>query len=300
MNGNECGGKFAFRKGIFLVLIAGISWGFLGVFARGLEGRLSSLDIVALRSIFSGILLLTYTAIFRPAMLKMRFRDLWCAAGCGILSITLFNICFFQTVRLTTINAAVVLLYTSPVFVTLLAMLFFKEKFSRKKLAALISVVLGCALVSGIGQVTGNRLSPWVMFLGLSSGFCYALYTIFGRFAQNRNYSGLTITLWTFIFAGMCGFMIMDFTRVTAAFADGGIGFYASLAGMVIFSTILPFGAYTAGLKYLTPTTSAITATVEPLVGTLTGVILFHEHLTFSAAAGMVLILGAMLLCREK
>ncbi|MBR2873788.1 MAG: EamA family transporter, partial [Lentisphaeria bacterium] len=80
---------------------------------------------------------------------------------------------------------------------------------------------------------------------------------------------------------------------------SGNWHFWGLLAGLVLVVTILPYYAYTAGLKRLEPSTAAIAATIEPAVGTVAGVVCFQENMTFSAGMGMALILGAVFICRE-
>ncbi|MBQ9500903.1 MAG: EamA family transporter [Lentisphaeria bacterium] len=288
------------RSGILLVLTAGVSWGLLGIFVRGLaELGLRAADIASLRSCGAALVLCAVFAVIRPKAYAVKLRHLWCMAGCGILSITCFNICYFEVLRGTTVNIAVVLLYTSPAFVMVMAALFFGERLTLRRIAALAAVLAGCILVSGVFS-SGGALSPRVLLWGLGSGFCYALYTIFGRCAQNRGYDSCAITLWTFIFSGGSGIFLPNRRDIFEAASGGGPRFWGLLAGLVLIATILPYCAYTAGLKRLTPSTSAITAAVEPLAGTLVGVLVFHEKLTAGAAAGMILILGAVFLCREK
>lgn len=289
------------KNGTFLVLIAGFSWGLLGVFVRGLTRLgLSTTDIAALRALGAMLCLCGFAATACREVFKIRIRDIWCLAGCGILSVTLFNFCYFSAINLTTVNIAVVLLYTSPAFVMLMSRVFFREKLSFGKILSLISVIIGCVLISGVLGSGSNFLSLKVLLLGFGSAFFYALYTIFGRFAQNRSYNGIAIVLWTFIFAGCAGGVVIDWQNTMQAVRTGGGTFWWLLAGLVLVSTILPYWTYTAGLKKLSPSLAAIFATIEPVVGTLTGLMLFDEKLTSGAFFGMFFIIGAVLFTREN
>ena len=46
------------------------------------------------------------------------------------------------------------------------------------------------------------------VLLGLGSGFFYALYSIFGRYAL-AHYPPLTVTVWTFLFAGPASLVLL-------------------------------------------------------------------------------------------
>ncbi|MBR4222493.1 MAG: EamA family transporter [Victivallales bacterium] len=280
------------HKGMLLALLAGSCWGIISLFIRRLNAiGFSALDIAALRSILTALALLAAIPCTKGKPLRLKLRDIWCVAGCGILSITLFNCCYFATMQRSTVNVAVVLLYTSPVFVTLLSCAFFGERFTRRKLLALAMVVLGCVFVSGVIG-SGGRLTPTVLCLGLCSGLFYALYSIFGRFAQQHGLDSFKITLWTFIFAGFAALFYLNWGNSLPQLCTPLS--WLCLAGLVLISTILPYYTYTAALKLLQPSTAAIVVAIEPVVGSLVGILIFHEPVSASALVGMVLIIGAM------
>ena len=286
-------------KGILLTVVAGSLWGLISIFVRSLVAAgMSSLDITALRSVCAGLVLLASVPFIERSALKVKTADLWCMAGCGVVSICLFNLCYFAAIQLTTVNISVVLLYTSPIFSTLLSCIFFGEKFTRWKLLSLIMVTIGCVLVSGVLSDSEElRLTPLGLLLGLGSGLFYGLFSIFGRFAQQRGYSSFAITLWAFIFSGTASLLLMNYGRVSHALSTPQA--CLSLAGLVVFSTILPYCAYTAGLRLLQPSVAAITVAVEPIVGTIVGTLFFREPLTIAALFGMLLILAAMPISRK-
>ena len=122
----------ASHKGTLLVLAAGTSWGVISIFIRALgKAGLAPLDISACRSVCTGLVLLVSMSAFDRKAFRVKLKDIWCMAGAGIVSITLFNTLYFATMQMTTVNIAVVLLYTSPVFVTVMSCLFFREQFTR-------------------------------------------------------------------------------------------------------------------------------------------------------------------------
>ena len=81
----------------FLVILAGCCWATLGVFVRHLNAiGLESMQIVEIRSILTVIGMFAALAIFRRDLLRVKVRDLWCFAGGGIISVILFNFCYFH------------------------------------------------------------------------------------------------------------------------------------------------------------------------------------------------------------
>ena len=164
----------------FLVILAGCLWGTMGIFVRHLNAiGLEAMEIVEARAALTAAAMFAALVLFRRDLLRVNIRDLWVFAGGGIVSVILFNFCYFQTIQRASLSTAAILLYTSPVFVLLLSVPLFGEKLTKKKILCLMLAITGCALSSGLAG--GMALSPMTLLFGLGSGFGYGLYSIFSR-----------------------------------------------------------------------------------------------------------------------
>ena len=85
----------------------------------------------------------------------------------------------------TTAAVSAILLYTAPIFVMIMSVIFFKERITTKKIVAFVVAITGCALVSGI--VSGAQANVTGIILGVLSGFAYSLYGIFATFYMKKN-----------------------------------------------------------------------------------------------------------------
>ena len=119
--------------------------------------------------------------------------------------ICFFICCYFTAIRLMTMSTAAILLYTSPIWVMILAIIFLKEKVTVQKIIALILAFAGYVLVSGFG---GKVSLPGILS-GLGAGLGYGLYSIFGKFVLKK-YSPLTVTCYTFLIAGLGSIFVAD------------------------------------------------------------------------------------------
>ncbi len=63
---------------------------------------------------------------------------------------------------------------------------------------------------------------------------------------------------------------------------------------------MIPFLSYTLGLRTVEASKAEILATIEPLVATLVGILVFSEPLTLRSGSGIVLILLAVILLNRK
>ncbi|MBQ4479780.1 MAG: EamA family transporter [Victivallales bacterium] len=277
-----------------LVILAGISWGLLGVFLRQLlAADITPMEVCALRNGGTAIILGIVLGVWRPRLLRIRWRDLWCFLGGGCISVLLFNYCYFLTLQRTSIGIAVILLYTSPIFIAILSRILFQEPFTRQKSLALLMMFAGCALVSGIAEGKPT-LSPAGILIGLASGFCYALYTIFGRFAQKRGYSTASITFWNFLCAALASCALPRWDFIAHAFGQQPM-LWLWCTALVGISTILPYCCYTAGLARMEASRAAVLVAIEPLVATLAGIVFYHERLSLAVIGGIILVLTAIL-----
>lgn len=278
-----------------LVLAAGCLWGFMGLLVRstGTLG-LGTMETCFLRALVTAVSMLLLLLILDRRALKVRLRDLWCFAGTGIVSMTFFNFCYFKTIMLTSLSVAAVLLYTAPVFVVLMSAPLFGEKLSRRKLLAALVAFMGCAFVSGIVGGAG-RLSLSGILFGLGSGIGYALYSIFGRYALERGYGSATISFYTFVFALIPTFLLAD-TRAALSALTGSPGQFAFLAALIIMVTLAPYLLYTKGLQGLENGSASILASIEPVVATLVGLVIYSEKLGLWNILGIALVLLSILL----
>ncbi len=279
-----------------LIILAACLWGTMGLFVRHLNTMgLSAMEIVEVRSILAALILFPCTALKDRHLLKIRPKNLWPLAGSGIFSIVFFNFCYFSTIARMNLSAAAILLYTAPIFVMLMSLILFRETLTTQKISALCLAFLGCCLVSGIGSATAS-LSLSGLLLGLGSGFGYALYSIFSRFSLNQGLSSITITNYTFLFAAIGGAFLTDFSVIAVEFSQYGLPLFGFLILYCIVTTVLPYLLYTTGLSYVENGPASVMASVEPVVATLLGFIVYAESPTPSAIVGMVLVLAALAL----
>ncbi len=279
------------------ILVAAFLWGLTGLFVRNLNSQgLDNFGLLFFRSFITSLTLFIYLFITDKSKLKIKLRDIWYFMGTGVLSFTLFGICYFYTIANASMSLAAMLLYTAPFFVMLMAAIFFREKITATKIFALLAAAIGCVMICGTD--TNTAITPFIIFTGLSSGFCYALYSIFGRVALKK-YSSATVTVYTFLFASVASMFIVDFPQI----ANVCIQHPKTLGLAVLFayiSAFFPYIFYTMGLKNTEPGKAAVMATFEAVVASLAGVLVFNENLSTIAIIGIILVLFSVFLLNRK
>ena len=279
----------------FLVILAGCCWATMGIFVRHLNGiGLEAMQIVEARAVFTTVLMFAALGILRRDLLKIKWKDLWCFAGGGIVSVILFNYCYFQTIQRASLSTAAILLYTSPIFVLLLSVPLFGEKLTGKKLVCLAMAFMGCALASGL-TAGGMGLSAETLLFGLGSGFGYGLYSIFSRFALQKGYHPVTITAYIFLFGALGGLPLTDFGQLVGV-ATADVSNLAYLLAYTVVTTIVPYVSYTTGLQSVENGVAAVLACIEPVMATVFGIFVYSEIPDLFGWAGILLVLTALIL----
>lgn len=284
------------RSGAYAsILAAAALWGMIGLWNRNLmAGGFTPTDIVVVRN-FGGMLLLSAVFAVRDrSVFRVRREHLKYFFGTGVVSVLLFTVCYFSCQRICSLAVASVLLYTAPSFVVVLSAILWHEPVTKRKLLALALTLLGCALVCGVfaGDVTVTAAG---VLLGLGSGFFYALYSVFGRYAL-AHYAPLTVTVWTFLFAGTASLVLLRPGCLAAALQSPRQWLLA--LGLVVFSTVAPYILYTRGLARVEAGRASIAASLEPAAAALVGVLAFGEPLSPAAVAGILCVLAGVYILR--
>lgn len=284
------------QKACFYIISGAFLWGLIALFFKYLTTfGFTPLQVVTLRVLFSAITMTALILKIDSSLFKIYWRDSWLFIGTGMMSLVLFNYCYFRAIEESSISIAVLLLYTAPVFVMLLSVFFFGESFSRPKIMAMSVTLIGCCCITGIFEAKLN-LTVEALAFGLASGLGYALYSIFGKLALRR-YSTLTITAYTFYFASLGALplsqpqklftLLNDWQAICGAFA------------IAVICTVAPYLLYTRGLQDIDAGQASILATLEPLVAAATGILIFNEDLNTYKIIGMGLILSSILILNK-
>lgn len=282
---------------ILCILLAGSMWGCIGIFNRGIAGlSISASSIVMVRNFGACVLLAILFLIVDRSVFKIKLRHLPYFFGTGVVSVLFFTLCYFYSQAESSLAVSAILLYTAPAFVVVMSTFIFKDAFTKRKLIALVIAFLGCTFAIGLWGGEGLRLTGRGLLLGLGSGFFYATYSIFGRFAL-RHYPPFTVTFYTFLFAGAGSLFLTRWEDVqTIAASPRGI---LLAVGLIIFSTVLPYLFYTKGLNDLGDSGKAsILASIEPVVASIVGIMAFGEPMGIGVVLGLVCILISVYILR--
>lgn len=275
---------------VLFIIIAGIFWGCIGVFANILTDMgFNTSERTLIRLGFCAISLI----IFNIRRLKIELKDLPMFLITG--SVGVFGMCYtyYKSISISSLSLASVLLYTSPIMVTIMSAIFYKEKIDTKKVLCLIGAFAGIVLISGLD----SKVSVTAMGLtfGLLSAFTYALYSICSKKILPK-YGPLVVTT----YATLIGAIIAFFACNPAELADKVVSSpnvlitIAAMAGTGIITAGIPHTLYTVGLNYVPASKASVLACIEPFTATLIGVIFYGDILGIASVIGMALIFASV------
>lgn len=272
--------------GPLALVICAVLWSTGGIFIKNIEWN--GLAIAGIRSLISGtfMLLVTRQRIHFFVRDQNGRRDnlstilLWLAA----LSYASTMILFVVANKLTTSANAILLQYTCPIYIILLAPILTGEKNRASDYITVLGVMLGIILFFADGLESGNQLGN---ILAALSGLSYALATIFMRRCKGN--SGGAMVLSHLITAIVC----LPFV-IQSGMPSPKSSFFLLMVGTV--SIGIPSILYSVGIKKVRALTASFITMLEPLLNPVWVIIFAGEVPSVKTILGGVLILGFIMI----
>ena len=112
-----------------LVILSGVFWGSMGLFVRRLSAYgFSSLQITSIRLCLAALVFCLILLFKDRGGFRVQPMDIPLFLGLGLLSVLFFTLCYFTAISMMPLSTAAILLYTSPIWVMLMSVLFFTRR----------------------------------------------------------------------------------------------------------------------------------------------------------------------------
>ena len=282
-------------KGYLMVATAASIWGTVGIQVQILFNYNVSLQsIVFWRMFFAFFILLVFIFITKRERLLIDKKGLIYMGIMGLSSQLLFNLCYFSCIQKTSISTAVTLLYSAPIFIAIMARIFYGELFTLMKTLALLICIGGCFLAATGGSLSVLRLNLIGVLLGLAAGFNFSLVTIISK-AIIRKYHQLTIIIYALGFGLI---FYLPFSRPLAIFEQGlPLLAWALIVCFGIVSTAIAYGLYITGISYdIEVSRAGIVSTLELVVAVVLSWLLFRENILGWKLVGILMVIFAVII----
>ena len=287
------------RTGYIQVFVAGVLWGTIGLFVKEMDACGSTSALTSfLRMLFAFLILAVLTTVrYGVRAFRIDRKTMLACVLLGLFSQGIYNVFYSLAVVKTGVAVSSVLLGTAPVFTALTARLLFREMFTRRKAAALVINVVGCFLV-----VTGGRLSPEQLSLtgvlcGVAAGFLYSLTAVIGKIAGKRT-NAFVISTYSYLFAALFLAVYVRPWKLQVS-VSGQLLFIGFLYALI--PTAITYLFYYAGVQKIRESSKvAVIASVEPVVATVLGVLIYHEKLGLMNLLGIGMVLGSIAVMNQR
>ena len=278
-----------------MVAAAGILWGTIGSQVKILLNyQLSVQAIVLWRMVFAVLILFPFIFFTKREILKVNLRGIAYFSLIGICSQFFFNILYFSAIQKTTIATAVTLLYTAPIFIAVMARIFYKELFTPFKTVALLLCIGGCFFAATGGSMETLQLNLPGVLMGVGAGFTFALLTIITKAIIN-DYHQLTIIAYSIGFGLL---FYLPFSHPLDIFQIKlNLNMWLLLCAMGLISTVLAYGLYITGLSYgIEASKAGIISTLELVVSVILSYLIFKEALWGWKLVGILMVVFSVII----
>lgn len=288
-------------KGYLQVLIAGLLWGTIGIWAT-LLGRMGmdSMSTAFFRLLSATLILFIILVIKGKGFKYFRIskRGLISCMLIGFLSQALYNYFYMYAVQTTGMAVAAVLLYTSPIFVAVISRLVFKEQMNASKITAIALNIAGCVLVVTGGSFTGVSISGMGVIMGVLAGFTYGLMPVLSRIGADDE-DAFTSAFYGLAFgAFLLLFMAHPFTGISFEFT---LPMVLVLIGFGLIPSALGYIVYFGGLSKIKETSKVpIFCSVENVAAAAFGFLIFSESFTAAKVTGIALVFLSIVIMNMK
>ena len=258
--------------GPLYIIIAAVFWSF-----GGLLGKLipwSGLTIAALRGIIAAVTIGLYRRSF-----SFKLNKPILLAG---ISLTITTILFMIANKMTSAANAIVLQYTSPVFIILLTLIIYKQKPKKRDMFAIFGVLVGISIFFLDQFKSGNYIGD---LIALGSGLSFAAVFFANKLPNaspiDATYLGNLLSLFILPFVFFDQNFLMNQSSLT--------WLYITLMG--VFQLGFGYIFFSLGIKHTAATTSSIIATLEPILNPIWVFVFIGEVPSLLALVGGVIVL---------
>jgi drug/metabolite transporter (DMT)-like permease len=239
----------------------------------GVLGKLITLDathLVWYRMLIAFITLLLFLA-YKKQLFTISKKDFFGILGVGAI-VTLHWLCFFKSIKVSTVSVAVVCLATSSLFSALIEPIFFKRKLM------LYEVAMGVVVFAALAYVLGAEMQYLHGYLfGILAAFLGTLFTLFNaKYINKVDASQITMIemLAGVIIISSIFLFNQDFSIFNTPISTTD---FMCLIILGIPCTAMVFVWMTEIMRHITPFSLIMAINLEPIYSIVLALIIFGE-----------------------
>jgi len=282
-------------RGYAMVVSAACCWGVMATVAKMLfrDRGVDPLVLVVVRAYLATLTLFVVLALLQPARLRIERKGVWAAALIGVAGLAANNFLYFEALHLTSVATALLLQYQAPILVALYTVLVQRQPLRRRVILALAVALVGCALVVRAYDFEVLRPNILGVAAGLGTACTFAFYILASR-AALRTLDAWTLLTYGYFSASLVWSVVLPPWKVL------GYGFgpeiWVAFLAIATIGTVVPFGLFISGLKFIPPTQAGIVSMLEIVVAAAAAYVILGETLNPIQILGGGLVLAGVVM----
>jgi drug/metabolite transporter (DMT)-like permease len=280
-------------RGRALVFAATVFWGTSATLARFVfrDLHVPAFTAVELRLMISVALLGPWLAWRKPAALRVPRADWGYFVVLGLFGVAAVQGTYYYAIATLGVGLAILIQYVAPALIVGFEALR-GARVRPRVVVAVVSALAGTALLVGAGHAAGTLpIGGWLAGAGAAVSFTF--YILYSKRGLAR-YAPETVLFYTFAIAAAFWAVVTPPARILAA--GYGAREWMMFLALGLFSTLVPFVCFYAGLRRLPPVQASIVATMEPVVAVLSAAVILGEGLRGLQWVGAAMVLTAAVL----
>ncbi len=285
------------KRGVWMMIFATLFWGFMGISNRYLnEVNFQPIDIAFTRSIIGAILTTIFLLITNRSAFKVTFKGFMFCALYGIINYSIGISLYSLSVERIPIGVATVLMFSNPIWVTLLNYIFFKEKISFKKMMVILTCIFGCMCIIDIFSTGGQNLDLIGITAGVLDGVTFALQIVMPRFVE-KTISKDSILLYGFWSSAICLIFFADIPRLASGIINSPnpLFYFGNVLSIGVLSTFVANTFYVNSTKYIGTSLPSMMVALEPTFATVLAFFIFGESMKPIQILGTLIVIGSVM-----
>ena len=215
----------------------------------------------------------------------------------GMTGVFAYNVLFFKGLKIIEAGRASLIIANNPIFITLFASYFFKEKLNPIKVTGIIISVIGAIIVISRGNpielLNGNV--GWGEFYIFCCVLTWVAYTLIGK-AVMTNLSPLVSVSYSSAVGAVALFVPAYFEGMMRDLVHYSTADWFGIFYLGFFGTVLGFVWYYQGIKIIGPMKASQFINFVPISAVLLAFFMLGESITLSLLVGTIFVISGVYL----
>jgi drug/metabolite transporter (DMT)-like permease len=276
--------------GFLACALASTFWGCGFYFGKIALAEMNVGAMVLYRFAFACAGLLPLLVTHRPRFTASEWRTL---ALASLLGVPMLYLVEFRGLALTTVSHGSLMIGLTPIVIALGAVIFTHERLPAIGWIALVTSTVGAALIALAGSHRPIAHGPSLLgdvIIGAST--VLALFWILLNKRLMESHNPITVTVWGILLGTLMLALWVPLTWGLPPVHGVSRAAWLALIASGLLCTTTTTLLWNFGLTQVPASQAGILLNMEPLIGSLLGIYLLHEHLGLLAWLGGALILG--------